>query len=95
MCAVAFDYDRQLWVSGANAVAIQRKQLAAELTLLTGPRGAEYLAFAAKTGEPVLTREQAIVKCRQALDASIAEYGHSAATFLAGAQAHLAPDAGE
>jgi hypothetical protein len=95
MSAVAFDYDRQLWVSGANAVVIRRKQLAAELTLLTGPRGAEYLAFAAKTGEPVLTLEQAIPKCRQALDASIADNGHCAAAFLAGAQARPAPDGDE
>jgi hypothetical protein len=95
MSAVAFDYDRQIWVSGANAVLVRRKQLGDELTLLTGPRGAEYLAFAAKTGEPVLTLEQAIVKCRQALDASIAETGQCSAAFLAGAQAQAALDAGE
>ena len=95
MSAVAFDYDRQLWVSGATAVVIRRKQLAAELTLLTGPCGAEYLAFAAKTGEPVLTLEQAIVKCRQALDASIAENGHCSAAFLVGAPAQTGPDADE
>jgi hypothetical protein len=95
MNAVAFDYDRQIWVSDPNAVVIRRKQLAAELTLLTGPRGAEYLAFAAKTSEPVLTLEQAILKCRHALADSIAEYGHGAAAFLAGAQVRPASDGSE
>jgi hypothetical protein len=43
----AYDYDRQCWVTGPEARALLRQQLAEERALLVGPRGQEYLTFSA------------------------------------------------
>jgi hypothetical protein len=42
---IAFDYDRQKWVTGKQARTIRIAQLRQSLEVLNGPRGAEFCAF--------------------------------------------------
>lgn len=43
--SAAFDYNRQAWVDGHAADSLRQEQVAQELALLRGPRGAEYARF--------------------------------------------------
>ena len=52
---IAFDYDRQIWVDGPEAVRLRTKQVKAELDLLTGAKGVEYARFTrVNRGEAIL-----------------------------------------
>jgi len=44
LCA-AFDYDRQCWVNGAEAVELRRRQIRETLELLEGPQGEDFARF--------------------------------------------------
>lgn len=41
----AYDYAKQQWVDGPEAVALRQRQLTEELTLLRGPIGPAYASF--------------------------------------------------
>jgi hypothetical protein len=45
----AYDYDAQKWVVGDAARAVRRSQLLEEISLLSSPKGAEYLHFLGST----------------------------------------------
>lgn len=64
---LAFDYDRQVWVEGAEAAVIRRKQLAETVALLESDRASAYLAGIG-SGRSV---ETALAEARRAL--SLAE----------------------
>jgi len=57
----AFNYDRQCWVSGEEAVELRTKQLRKELEILTGPVGQQYADFLQ------LGRESAVVSAQREL----------------------------
>lgn len=38
----AYDYDRQCWVQGPEALALHRRQVADTLAVLHSPKGAEF-----------------------------------------------------
>lgn len=45
----AYDYERQKWVGGSEAMLVLLGQRSDELTALSGPRGAEYARFVGVT----------------------------------------------
>jgi hypothetical protein len=49
---VAFDYDRQRWLSGPEAEALLGQQKEETLALLRSPRGQAYLDSIRRRGEP-------------------------------------------
>jgi hypothetical protein len=42
----AYDYDKQQWVEGSEAVAVRIKQVEEQLAALNGPRAKEFVKFA-------------------------------------------------
>jgi hypothetical protein len=68
--SVAYDYSRQVWVEGPEADEVLKKQLIEELSLLTGPKGTEYLKFTGSATDGENTLEGAIEKCRSRLAAN-------------------------
>lgn len=55
---VAFDYDKQVWIEGAQAVQVRADQIKESLEILRGPRAQDYLAFVGIKDTPA----QAIAK---------------------------------
>jgi hypothetical protein len=57
--ATAYDYDKQCWVTGAEAVRVRLGQVRCELEILRGPSGAEYAQFAGGDRAEMLGRFEA------------------------------------
>lgn len=67
MAYAAFDYDRQRWVTGERARVMLVAQLSETLGVLESPRGADYLAFTRKAGDPAQTVAEAVAAIRAQL----------------------------
>lgn len=62
MTRTAFDYDKQQWVRGDDALQLLRKQCRETLDLLQGAKGEEYARFMGRNHGDFLTETLAYAK---------------------------------
>jgi hypothetical protein len=68
MTTIAFDYQKQAWITEPEAAGkLRREQLTTELAILTGPRGAEYARFVSHN-EPGISQASLIADIRAELE---------------------------
>lgn len=66
--ATAYDYAKQMWVTGPEGAALLVQQLSEDLQLLDSPRGREYFLMIAKGAKT----DQAFIDHRNSVAAELA-----------------------